>query len=243
MADKRGDRLDWTGTVRCLPERLDWPVKWRQPRRVFVCSMADLFHEDVPTEFILRVFEVMAGQHQHIFQVLTKRPERMLRLLVYGDKMACDSPEHHRLLCMMPLPNIWLGVTAENQEMWRMRVDILRQIPAVVHFVSYEPALGSLGDVDLTDIDWVIAGGETGPGARPAHPDWFRSLRDQCTSAGVAFWFKQRGEWAWEYPEAADLSHMDETYLAGTHFYHVGRRRAGHLLDGREWKELPSQSG
>lgn len=156
-------------------DALELPLRWRSPRVVFVNSMSDLFHARVPTEFIARVFDVMQRTPQHTYQLLTKRPIRLAR-------MASD----------LPWPrNVWMGVSVEQQrEAWR--VDRLRDVPAAIRFVSAEPLLGPLM-LNLTDIDWLIAGGESGHAARPMHPEWVRSLRDQCALAGTAFFFKQTG--------------------------------------------------
>lgn len=186
--------------VRTHPDRLEWPLKWRgskqaksegRPSRIFVNSMSDLFHEKVPDEFIDKVFAVMAMAKQHTFQVLTKRPERMrafLRNPYWGRSAA--------------LPNVWLGVSVEDQPTADKRIPILLQTPAAIRFVSYEPAIGPVDFEqytgyrrmrDFKELDWVIAGGESGPHARPSHPDWFRSVRDQCQAAGIPFLFKQWG--------------------------------------------------
>lgn len=213
------------------PGRLNDPLRWRKPRMIFVCSMGDLFHPDVPFEFIDRVFAVMFCNPQHTFLVLTKRPENVQ---VYFTNLLKDSYNPKRVLIKdeigwgnywvpWPLPNLWLGVTAENQARADERIPILLQIPAAVRFVSVEPMLGP---VDLSAckpfdgecycqeepdgckprlangcpeaaIDWVIVGGETGPGARPMHPDWVRSLVLQCKNAGVPIFVKQMGSvWA-----------------------------------------------
>lgn len=199
------------------PEKLDEPLKWEKPRRVFVCSMGDLFHEDVPDEFIEKVFDVMATVSRHTFIVLTKRPRRLLEFVKWQTHETGEG--------YLNEGNVWLGVTAENQQRADERIPILLQIPAAVRFVSVEPMLGP---VDLSKwlggtwycetcecivdpefvpfseihypcenyldfipgIDWVICGGETGPGARPMHPDWVRSLKDQCQEAGVPFFLK-----------------------------------------------------
>jgi protein gp37 len=182
--------------VTLRPDRLDEPLHWRKSRRVFVVSMGDLFHSDVPYSYINQVFEVMEQAPQHTFQVLTKRPRRMLEYLHWWQEMEG---------CAFDMPNVWLGVTAENQEMADKRVPALLNCPAAVRFVSCEPLLGeidlrrwlvSLFNPSATRLDWVIVGGESGHGARPMHPDWARSLRDQCQDAGVAFFFKQIGT-AW----------------------------------------------
>lgn len=157
------------------PERLYEPLKWRRPSLVFVNSMSDLFHEDMPDEFLLAVFEVMVSCPQHTFQVLTKRAERLLELA-----------------SELPWPdNVWMGVSVENQK-FAWRVDALRQSPAKVKFLSCEPLLGPL-QLDLRGIDWVITGGESGPRHRPVDVDWVRSIRDQCLEANVAFFHKQWG--------------------------------------------------
>lgn len=244
------------------PERLEQPFHWRTPRRVFVCSAGDLFHEDVPEEFIARVFARMAAYRQHTFQILTKRPERMLDIV----NLACRAvPEH------WPLPNVHIGVTAENQEMWNRRVGVLRKIPAAVRFVSIEPMLSAI-DMDMEpvagidfDIDgdawpggrldrdraihWCIVGGETGPGARPMHPDWVRNVRQQCTLAGVPFFFKGWGEWL-PRSQGDDPERLPQSFVAATPddvllnrpkepINRVGKRKAGHLLDGQEHRQFP----
>ena len=282
--------------VQTHPERLFQPFRWRRPRRIFVDSMSDLFHEAIPTEFILKVFEVMAFAKRHTFQVLTKRPERMKHLLVYGKTMKCDSAEHHRLLCTMPLTNVWVGVSVEDQPTADERIPLLLLTPAAVRFVSYEPALRPVefreyitetceacggqaflsaeschqveaeGECCAKGLDWVISGGESGPKARPSHPDWFRSVRDQCQAAGVPFFFKQWGEWCpipsvhficqqyvW-LTEQGEIS-MDFKVGADKQGLMLGTRclaRLGKpqqkrlgissLLDGREWSEFPNPS-
>jgi protein gp37 len=162
--------------LRLWPERLDYPIRWRKPRTVFVNSMSDLFHERVPEEFIGRVFDVMARADRHTFQILTKRHERLADL-------ADDLP--------WP-PNIWMGVSIENRRFVH-RADRLREVPAAVRFISAEPLLGPLDGLDLTGIGWLIAGGESGPRHRPVRAEWVRGLRDRCLDEGVAFFFKQWG--------------------------------------------------
>jgi protein gp37 len=155
---------------------IDLPRKWRSPRLVFVNSMSDLFHDDVPLDFIRDVFQVMAECPQHTFQVLTKRSERLREL---GSLLTWTS-------------NIWMGVSVEDDRV-RSRIDDLQATPAVVRFLSCEPLIGPLEDLNLAGIHWLIAGGESGPRARPMHPEWVRSLRDQCQRADVPFFFKQWG--------------------------------------------------
>lgn len=179
------------------PERLELPLRWRRPRLVFVNSMSDLFHELVAFEFIDQVFEIMRQAERHTFQLLTKRHERLAELAT-----ELDWP-----------PNLWMGVSIENAR-WAERADALRTVPAAVRFISAEPLLGSLRTIDLTGIDWLIAGGESGMRRRPLELEWVRELRDRCAEADVAFFFKQVG---------------GRTPKAG-----------GRLLDGREWSELPA---
>jgi protein gp37 len=213
------------------PSTLDQPLRWARPRRIFVNSMSDLFHDDVSDEFIARVFSVMAAAPQHTFQVLTKRPQRMARLLG-GDGGAGLQRLLENLVVDVggaalrlyeaewPLPNVWLGTSIENRR-YAFRADHLRATPAAVRFVSCEPLLGPLPHLDLVDIDWVIVGGESGPGARPMHPDWVRDLRDQANAAGAAFHFKQWG------------SHDQ-------HGTPMTKHAAGRELDGRTWDEFPT---
>ena len=230
--------------VQLHPERLGDPEKWKAPARVFVNSMSDLFHEDVPDDFIVKVWEAMRLSTRHTFMVLTKRPERLLEFsqkyyyVGYTEK------------------NIWLGVSVEDQKTADERIPLLLQTPAVLRFVSVEPMLG---EVDLeypgylesgneTDdigcfhvspaLDWIICGGESGPGARPMHLDWARSLRDQCVSAGVPFLFKQWGEWA-PVDFEANVSHS--IVSNGVRMGRVGKQTAGRYLDGREWNEFPEE--
>jgi protein gp37 len=168
--------------LRLRPERLTIPLLWRTPRRIFVNSMSDLFHEAVPLDFIEDVFAVMEAASWHQFQVLTKRHERLAEL----------APR-------LPWPpNVWVGVSIENDR-WVRRADALRTVPAAVRFISAEPLLGPLPSLDLAGIDWLIAGGESGPRHRPPKAEWFRDLRDRCRAEGVAFFFKQ---WGGRHPKA-----------------------------------------
>lgn len=177
------------------PERLKEPLRWRTPSRIFVNSMSDLFHEEVPFSFLQEVFEVIRQTPWHVYQILTKRHERLLELAPQLD--------WHE--------NIWMGVSVENQS-YVKRVDCLRQVPAKVRFLSCEPLLGSL-QLDLTDIHWVIVGGESGQKHRPMELEWAQSIRDQCQAESVAFFFKQ---WGGRTPKAG-----------------------GRLLDGVIWDEMP----
>jgi protein gp37 len=234
-----------------LHGRMDEPLRWRTPRRVFVCSMGDLFHADVPDEFLLLVWQRMWECPQHTFLVLTKRPERMRQVLA-GD-------------FLNPLPNVWLGVSVENQVTAEARIPALLATRAAVRWVSCEPLLGAVDlfqppvgdpaqylDGMIWGLDWVVCGGESGPGARPMHPDWARGLRDQCQAAGVAFLFKQWGEWlaplaarGLQAPtEASDApGNGIFRFPDGTTMYKVGKGFAGRLLDGRGWDEYPEGVG
>jgi protein gp37 len=182
--------------LRLWPERLDRPLQWRRPRMIFVNSMSDLFHERVPLDFIQRVFETMTAAEQHTFQILTKRHGRLAELAP-----EIDWP-----------PNVWMGVSIENRRFVE-RADYLRQVDARVRFISAEPLLGPLEGLDLEGIDWLIAGGESGPGHRPVKEEWLIGLRDQCVAEDVAFFFKQ---WGGQTPKAG-----------------------GRELDGAEWNQMP----
>ncbi|MFC4173594.1 DUF5131 family protein [Microvirga sp. GCM10011540] len=196
---KTGGRYKWTGKVVLDYKALTVPQTWRKGRRIFVNSMSDLFHEDVPLDFISAVFQVMKETPQHTYQVLTKRADRLLKL----------SPQ-------LSWPaNTWMGVSVENED-YLERVDCLRKSHAAVKFLSLEPLLGPLNGINLAEIDWVIVGGESGPGARPMNPEWVREIRDQCLEADVAFHFKQ-----WGGPV---------------------KSTTGRVLDGRTWDEMPRQT-
>lgn len=175
---------------------LEQPLTWSRPRLVFVNSMSDLFHEAVPENFIRKVFDTMERAHWHVFQILTKRAERLRDLA--------------NSLCWPR--NVWMGVSVEN-EFYRCRIDMLRNVEASIRFLSLEPLLGPLRDLDLRLIDWVIVGGESGPRSRPIKLAWVRGIRDQCVAAGVPFFFKQWGG--------------------------IRKRDTGRLLDGRYWNERP----
>lgn len=226
--------------VQCHEDRLEIPLHWKKPRRIFVNSMSDLFHPDVPFDFILRVWISMAMAKDHTFMILTKRPDRMN--LFVNDWLPGTwglVTETFKLLDK-PFKNIWLGVTAENQKAADKRIPLLLQTPAVVRFVSCEPLLSSINVLQyIRGIDWVIVGGESGTNARPMHIDWARSLRDQCQDAGVPFFFKQFGEWApavfrMDYPTCKSFVFPDGALAMRT-----GKKVAGRLLDGREWINMP----
>lgn len=182
-------------TVVRSEEKLYAPLHWRKPRRVFVNSMSDLFHDDVPAPFIARVFDVMRRTPQHTYQILTKRHGRMRALMNDWAPVSGRPPWVHT--GPWPPPNAWLGVSVENQKWADIRIPALRATPAAVRMLSCEPLLGPLDSLDLTGIGWVIVGGESGPGARPMHPDWARGIRDACVAASVPVFVKQLGaSWA-----------------------------------------------
>ncbi|MFN3075871.1 MAG: DUF5131 family protein [Alphaproteobacteria bacterium] len=312
-------RYVWTGEVRCHEDQLDVPLRWRKPKRIFVGDRGDLFHPDVPDDFLDRVFATMALCPDHTFLLLTKRVERAKKYLT--DDGVCG--RIHNEACQMtdndwfvvggisesnqidgkyhetgwPLPNVWLGVSVEDQATAEERIPYLLETPAALRFLSCEPLLGMVnltrinvtaewrntaemnslkGEVwlpgncgessrtfrDLPHLDWVIVGGESGPHARPMHPDWARSLRDQCVRAGVPLHFKQWGEWQTVYdrdqddPDWRRCPRPDEKTtrylnLAGGHGFHgervvfvrrVGKKRSGRLLDGQLHNNIPKVS-
>jgi protein gp37 len=186
--------------VTCHHDVVELPLSWRQPRLVFVNSMSDLFHRDVPEEFITQVFSTMSRASQHTFQVLTKRSQRLRSV---GSRLDWA-------------PNIWMGVSVENAK-YRFRIDHLRVVPAKVRFLSIEPLIAPVGELDLSGIHWVIVGGESGPRARPIDMAWVTEVRDQCVEAGLAFFFKQ---WGGRTPKAG-----------------------GRTLDGVTWDEMPAATG
>ncbi len=175
---------------------LELPLTWKKPQNVFVNSMSDIFHEKVPKDFILRLFDVMRKASWHTFQVLTKRAERMEEL---GQELEWPG-------------NVWMGVSVETKK-YLYRLDHLRSTPAKVKFISFEPLLEGLGEIDFADIDWAIVGGESGPRARAIEKAWVIDIRDQCLKAGVPFFFKQWGG--------------------------INKKKTGRILDGRTWDDLP----
>jgi protein gp37 len=260
--------------VQLHPNRLTTPLRWTRPRLVFAGSLTDLFHTEIPAEFLAQVFAVMAATGRHTYQVLTKRPHRMRAWLAGPGEAAVRAVlagwAHERgqqftgstawiaapdlaETITWPLPNVWVGVSAETQDWAHTRIPVLLDTPAAIHWVSAEPLLGPLdlrrwlptghdertrtnptpssatGAEAAPALDWVVTGGESGPDARPVHPDWIHALRDQCATAGVAFHFKQWGEWA---PVADHLSGMTR----------VGKRTAGRVLDGRTHDAYPTST-
>ncbi len=185
--------------VTCHPQALELPLTWKKPQMIFVNSMSDLFHDAVPESFIQDIFNTMKRAHWHCFQMLTKRAERLAEL----------APR-------LPWPdNVWMGVTVENRDCVQ-RIDHLRKTEAVVKFISFEPLLDSVGIIDLTDIDWAIVGGESGPGARPMRDDWVLEIKTRCDALNVLFFFKQWGG--------------------------VNKKKAGRTLQGRTWDAMPERA-
>jgi len=222
--------------VTLRPERLEQPLRWRKPRRVFPCSMSDLFHKGIPPWFVCEVWRVMRECPQHTFQILTKRPGRMLRLI----KTYIADHEFG----VRPLPNVHLGVSVENQATADERREYLRQCPAAVKYVSYEPALGPVDWTGWEFVSQIISGGESGPGARPSHPDWHRVTRDFCQENGIAYFMKQWGHWqpVDQSNELVPGNTREYTWEDGTISFAIGKHAAGHLLDGRTWQEFPKCS-
>jgi protein gp37 len=192
----------WTGEVRLNKQWLYQPFDWKKPRRIFVCAHGDLFAENVPDDWILDVFTVMAAASHHTYQVLTKRPERACDFLskrwrlddIYGNWYTFSGKPAE--VYSWPLHNVWIGASAEDQTRYNSRRRWLDETPASKRFWSLEPLLGPITmNIQHTKPDWVIVGGESGRDARPMHPEWARSIRDQCAAAGVPFFFKQWGEW------------------------------------------------
>ena len=262
----------WTGHARTVPQLLDQPLRWRRPRRIFVNSMSDLFHDDVDVVFIASVLGIASACPQHTFQVLTKRPARMLEILQseeFLDAYESSQAMHTHAEIPWPPPNVWLGVSVEDQATADERIPLLLQTPAAVRWISAEPLLGPISFEGcwvpyknpaihvnwLEAINWVVVGGESGPGARPMHPDWARLLRDQCAAVGTAFFFKQWGAWApIDYVSATDGRHLVKLVFTerekaiggpaeGTtpcNVRRVGKKVAGRELDGRTHDEYPA---
>lgn len=198
LTRRSGGRAVWTGKIALDVKALSAPYKWRKARKVFVNSMSDLFHPSVPDEFIARVWRVMLETPRHTYQVLTKRPDRMRELL--------SNPSFGSA------SNIWIGTSVENAEVLD-RIEHLRRISGFIRFISFEPLIGPVGAVDLTDIDWAIVGGESGPRSRPMSPGWLEEIENRCRAYGTAFFFKQWG---------------------GTN-----KKAAGRTWNDQEWSEYP----
>lgn len=272
ITKKINGKPEWSDKIRVDRNKLRQPLTWKRARMIFVNSMSDMFHERVDDLDIAEIFAIMATESRHTFQILTKRPQRMATLLTDEPfKKSVETILHNwgyslKLDNVWPLRNVWVGASVENEKSAIERVPYLLMTPAAIRWISAEPLLGritncSLG-VKLRGIQWIVAGGETGPNARPAHPDWFRALRDLCVSSGVPFFFKQWGEWgtvenlkvyknsqlAIVDPATGDFFLRNKTYNLlmpvekSRHMIRAGRKAAGRLLDGKEWNEYPNLS-
>lgn len=205
LTRKSGRRTVWNGVVREDVAALSIPYGWKRPRKIFVNSMSDLFHEGVSDAFILNVWKVMRETPHHNYQILTKRPERMAAIVSQMGEI---------------LPNAWLGTSIEDAEV-ASRVDHLRQVPAAIRFISFEPLIGSVGAMDLSGIDWAIVGGESGRSARPIREEWIDEIHTQCLTAGTAFFFKQWGTWGKDNKKRS-------------------KKANGREYRGRTWDEMPN---
>lgn len=205
LTRQSGGRAVWKGSIIEDESALEIPLRWRKPRKIFVNSMSDLFHENVSTDFVRRVWKVMSCTPQHSYQILTKRPDRMAAF-------AADAS-------FEKLGNVWLGTSVENSAVLH-RVNALREIPATIRFISFEPLIGSVGNVELSGIDWAIVGGESGPRARPISEAWIDEIHDACRTSGTAFFFKQWGAW-------------------GKDNKRRSKKQNGRTYRGRTWDEMP----
>jgi protein gp37 len=236
---------------------LTLPMRWRKPALIFASSTSDFFHERLSDQGICRLFAVMACTPQHTYQVLTKRSWRMRVWAAKEHRSAdvmdalsrMDIPAEvkvagHIALAHWPLPNVWLGVSVEDQQRADERREDLRNTPAAVRFVSYEPALGPVDWTGWAFVDWIISGGESGPRARIAHPRWYRGTSDFCASNDVAYLHKQNGMWihesqtGWLDP-SIDIDNVRWEVVDGESFYRVGKKAAGRLLDGVQHDGFP----
>lgn len=205
LTRQSGNRTVWTGLVREDRDALAIPTKWRKPRKIFVNSMSDLFHDAVSDDFILEVWDVMRETPHHHYQILTKRPERMASILneTIGEV----------------LPNVWLGTSVEDKAVAH-RVEILRQVPAAVRFISFEPLIGSVGSIDLSGIHWAIVGGESGRSARPIKEEWIDEIHAQCIRHRTKFFFKQWGTWGEDNKKRS-------------------KKANGRMYRGKAWNDMP----
>lgn len=257
----------WNGKVRFNEQWLDQPLRWERPRMIFVCAHGDLFHEAVPDEWVDRVFAVMALAPEHTFQVLTKRSTRMREYLAEKsrrlriaeaigsepvDPLSFPPPAERADIECWPLPNVWLGASTEDQERFYERAPDIEALSRQgwITWLSYEPALGPLDAFDLLAedgmpdraahgpwVDWIVAGGESGPGSRPASPQWFRDLRDQCAAVETPFFFKQWGDWVSVSEVEGDGPQF--SFPDGRTVRRVGKKAAGATLDGRTHADYP----
>lgn len=251
-----GGRGEWNGDLRLVRKALRLPISWVKPRRIFVNSMSDLFHEKVPFEFIADVFAVMSCTTRHTYQILTKRPERMVEFFRWLPDHDFDRDEvidplrvfpewrpqrgnrggYDNCGPLWPLQNVWLGVSVGEQGGADARRGHFDAVPWPRKFVSYEPAIGPVDFAGWEFVDLIISGGESGHEARPSHPDWHRTTRDFCARHGIAYFFKQWGEWA---PKKLQSIGRSLAFPADI-MDRVGKKAAGRTLDGREHSEWPA---
>jgi len=259
--DKARYGQDPNVVVRSADKTFYAPLKWAEPKKIFTCSWSDFFIEE-SDPWRDEAFAIMALTPRHTYQVLTKRPDRMREWFHYRGTwpiltileslpaelvqkilISAGGPESLHGI-QWPLPNVWLGVSAEDRDTYITRVPYLAMTPGKTKFLSFEPLLGDIGDLMLDGVfegsyQWAIAGGESGPNARPTHPDWIRSIRDQSTAAGVAFHFKQWGEWMPGCQGTITKPGASRQTIDGHTFFEQGKKKAGRLLDDREWNEIP----
>lgn len=245
LTHDHANRLDWTGNVTLISERLQDPLTFRKkPTVYFVNSMSDMFHRNVSTGMFNRIMQVCKDAEQHKFLILTKRPER-----ISSYRIVSETGYPNSLGYLEKIDNVWIGVSVSDQKTADERIPELLRAEVAHRFVSYEPALGPVNIERIESpvmgriIEWVIAGGESGPKARPAHPDWFRTVRDQCKEANVPFFYKQHGEWLHQsgFEEGpSDLNWRGLHYWEdGTISVRIGKKHAGRLLDGVQHDERP----
>ena len=207
LTRKSGKRTIWNGVVYEDHKSLDIPKKWKKSRKIFVNSMSDLFHPNVSEDFVAKVWDVMGEASRHHYQILTKRPDRMAEILAR--------------ICPIPLNNVWLGTSVEGQDVVH-RIDELKKVPATIRFISFEPLIDSVGDVDLSEIDWAIVGGESGKDARPIKEYWIDDIHRSCRLYETAFFFKQWGTWGKDNKKRS-------------------KKLNGRDYRGRTWDEMPTQ--
>jgi len=208
LTRRSGNRPVWTGRVHEHHDSLDIPLRWKKPRMVFVNSMSDLFHPEVSLKFIAKVWSVMEATPRHSYQILTKRPERLVELATSGR--------------LPQLANVWLGTSVEDASVVE-RIEALRQVPASIRFVSFEPLIGSVAGLNLKGIDWAIVGGESGPGARPVNEIWIDEIYEACKKTRTAFFFKQWGAW-------------------GKDNKRRSKKQNGRTYKGKTWDEMPAMA-
>lgn len=222
----------WSGQILTHEDTLNKPLSWRKPRRCFVNSMSDLFHESVPFDFIAKVWVVMKVAKEHTFMILTKRPKRMYDFLNWNGAADIIPGFGFSVKPGDVLHNVWLGISAEDQDTYYERARHLNACRATVRFLSLEPLLSPIYDIAYP-TDWIIVGGESGKNARPLHPNWVRSIRRHCLKTDTPFFFKQWGEWVdWRDTDDVEQARFDDGLIV----YRVGKHKAGHLLDG--FKEM-----